>query len=189
WCDDKEIPFVGYTSLVEDGEDQLAELIKDLQNPESKKEDEKLQEPSAKVVFDEIKEQKPKVPKKKKSKYVPLDWIIILDDLSTELKSKSIVSLLKKNRHFRCKILVSTQYLNDLAPESRKQIDYWLIFKAQPREKLEVIYKDADLAVPFETFVKLYEAATAEPFQFLYVDANQGTFRKGFSQEVDLEKI
>src|SRR6185312_7782158 len=111
YCDDHDIPFVGYTSLIEDGEDQLESLIKSLQQPVSKD-----QAPASTSSFDLgpqkliFNEEKPeKAPRKRKSKYVPLDYIIVLDDLSTELQSKSVISLLKKNRHFRCKLIISSQ--------------------------------------------------------------------------------
>src|SRR6185312_4393675 len=45
YCDDHDIPFVGYTSLIEDGEDQLDSLIKSLQQPEQTEKTEKKAEP------------------------------------------------------------------------------------------------------------------------------------------------
>ena len=82
------------------------------------------------MINDEDENEEPKK-KKKKSKYLAPEYMIIFDDLSSELKSRSLLSLMKFNRHFKAKLIISSQYLNDLLPESRKQIDLWLISKAE----------------------------------------------------------
>jgi len=102
------------------------------------------------------------------------------------LKSTSLTSLLKKNRHFLSKVVVSSQYLNDLAPQSRKQIDYFLIFKGQPQAKLDEIYRDADISVDEHTFYKLYKHSTEAKYSFLYIDTNNNTYRRTFNVEYDI---
>ncbi len=62
----------------------------------------------------------------------------VLDDLSTELKSKSLVVLLKKSRHFGS-VFISSQWWHDLDPQSRAQIDYGLIYGGQREDKLEIM--------------------------------------------------
>jgi hypothetical protein len=124
--------------------------------------------------------------KRRASKYEVPEYIFVFDDLSDQLKSKSLTALLKKNRHFKCKIIVSSQYLHDLEPQALKQMDYWLIFAGQPLEKLQKIYKDADVAVDFETFVKVYQNATAKEYCFMYVDVQKDKFRKCFTDEYEL---
>jgi hypothetical protein len=52
------------------------------------------------------------------------------------------LGLLKWNRHYKAKVIISSQWLHDLLPESRKQIDLFLIFKGFPAKKLAEIYKD-----------------------------------------------
>src|SRR3954464_14828496 len=93
----------------------------------------------------------------KKSKYQSPEYIIVFDDLSSELKSGSLFSLFKFNRHFKSKLIISSQWLHDLLPESRKQIDLFLIFKGFPEDKLALIYKDCASSVPFETFYSIYK--------------------------------
>src|SRR6185437_11733738 len=82
-------------------------------------------EGNGKVVEETDKKRK----KERVSKYQAPEYIIIFDDLSSELKSRSLLSLLKFNRHFKSKLIISSQWLHDLLPESRKQIDLFLIFK------------------------------------------------------------
>ncbi len=118
--------------------------------------------------------------KKSKSKYLAPEYMIIFDDLSSELKSRSLLSLLKFNRHFKSKLIISSQWLHDLLPESRKQIDLFMIFKGFPDDKLALIYKDCDSSVPFETFLKIYRKSTKRPHSFMYIDTRSDSFRRNF---------
>lgn len=190
YCKVHNIPFIGHTSLFaeEDGHDILAELINELAIQNAEDEDDSYSEPKSKnpiIICDD--DTDTDEPKKRKSKYRSPEYIFIFDDLSTELKSNSLTSLLKKNRHFHCKTIISSQYLNDLSPQSRKQLDYFLIFKGQPKEKLDEIYRDADISLDKETFYKIYKHATHEKFSFLYIDTNNNEYRRNFNSEYNLQ--
>jgi hypothetical protein len=121
--------------------------------------------------------------KKHKSKYLAPEYMIIFDDLSSELKSRSLLSLLKFNRHFKSKLIISSQWLHDLLPESRKQIDLFLIFKGFPEDKLALIYKDCDSSVPFDVFFKIYKKSTKRPHSFMYIDTRSDEFRRNFDSK------
>ena len=133
------------------------------------------------------KETRKKAARKKATKIYP-KYMFIFDDLSTELKNKNVDFLLKRNRHIQSKVLISTQWLNDLLPSSRRQMDYYILFGGLTPEKLEAVYKDADLHVDYPMFVKVYEAATAEKYSFLYIDVPNASFRKKFNTEISLEE-
>ena len=178
----RDTTFVGYTSLKEDGQDRLEELVKHLEETAEIEEKEESKAPvqlTAKGLrFNDDKDDEGG----KKEKMLSPEYIIVLDDLSTELKSKSLVSLLKKNRHYKTKVIISSQYLHDLDPQARKQIDIWIIFGGQSDEKLKIIYKDSDLSIPFELFYKLYKFATRRPFNFFYIDTTSEDYRIGFNK-------
>jgi hypothetical protein len=180
-CISRGIYFEGYTSLKEDGIDQLDLFVKSEENATDATAPDKAKQ---KLLFDEEEEE---APKQRKSKYLSPEYIIILDDLSSELKSQSLVALLKKNRHLKAKIIVSSQYLNDLLPEARRQIDYHLIFAGMNKQKLETIYKDADIGVPFDKFEEIYKEATKEKYSFLYIDTRTDSFRKGFNYAIEVK--
>jgi hypothetical protein len=185
YLDKKDIDYATYTSLKEDKIDRLQQLVEDLQqeaDPQTEKENNK----NNLLLFDEPESEEEE--KEKDSKYRAPEYMIILDDLSTELKSKSLVSLLKKNRHFKSKIIISSQYWNDLLPESRKQLDYILLFKSMPENKLKEIYRDADLSIDYETFLKLYRYSTKEPYNFFYIDCVNDEYRKNFNMKFNLPK-
>jgi hypothetical protein len=194
-CKANDVSYTAYTSLKgDDGQDLLADLVDTLQteNPEENEEDGEEKEKTKKrenIILcdddtDEEEEEKPR-----KSKYRSPEYVFILDDLSDELKSKSVTTLLKKNRHFKSKIIISSQYLNDLPPESRKQMDYFLVFKGLPPKKLEELYRDSDIPVSFENFTQIYENAVKERFNFMYIDRVNQIIRKNFNKEYNIEGL
>ena len=103
--------------------------------------------------------------------------------MGSDLRSASITQLCKVSRHYRAKLIFSSQYLHDLQNSAIKNIDVCLIFKSFNREKLLVLFEGLDLSCSFDQFVEMYKDATHEPFNFLYVDCREGTFRRNFNQE------
>jgi len=124
--------------------------------------------------------------KEKKELYQAPDYIIVLDDLSTELKSPALVSLLKKSRHNKLQVIISSQYYHDLLPAGRLQLDYILLWKNMNDEKLKIVHGDSNLPIDEETFIKLYHAITDGSYNFMYIDKNQGTIRKNFNELIEL---
>jgi len=177
WAESKGLPFLGYTSLEDDdGSDRLKVLVKELENAEE------VEEKAPNFLDSESESDEEEV----KEKYQSLEYIFVLDDLSDELHTRSLTGFLKKHRHFKAKIIVSSQYLNDLLPAARKQLDYWILFQGHSREKIDDIYKSANLSIPQDEFYEMYKFATEKPFSFLYVDTtsgsskSSGTFRRNF---------
>ena len=187
------VNFIGYTSLKGGDVDHLQDLVDCM---ELKAEEECNMEDEPKTskndlcnkLFDDGEEEEGKPRKKRKTKYLSPEYIIIFDDLSDELKSKSLVTLLKKNRHWLMKIIVSSQHYNDLLPESRKQIDYILIFRNITENKLVEMHRDCNLAMSFEEFKKVYAWATKEKYSFLYVDCINDIYRRNFNTEIEVKE-
>ena len=180
WAVEHGLTFIGHESIKDDdGVDQLELLIKELQ---AKVEDEEA--PKEKSCLDSDDEEEPK---ERKSKYQSPEYVFILDDLSNELQTKTIPRLLKVNRHFKSKTIISTQWWNDLHPMSRKQADYFILFRGHSAKKLEEIYRDANLSIPLEKFWQIYKFATKEPFSFLYVDCASGEFRRNFNELIEFD--
>ena len=190
-----------YTSIFDDGEDQLFNLIDDLKQEAKEDEEKKNAEPEPKKEIDNCdyllsrlknmdlpeEEKEAKETKPRKCKYRAPEYMIIFDDLSSELKSKSLLSLLKFNRHFKSKLIISSQWPHDLLPESRKQIDLFIIFKGFPDAKLEHIHTDCDTRIDFETFSRLYKKATEKDYSFLYIDTRADEFRRNFNKKFILK--
>lgn len=190
YCRKKGIAYIGYDSMKQDDVDVLEVLIKQFQ-AEAKKEqesdDEEIAEhekPDTIVLFESEDEDEPP----KKPKYKAPEYILIFDDISNELKNGTLVKLMKMNRHWKCRIIVSSQAKTDLLPQNISQCDYILVFKGQPLEKLERIYHDADIDIPFNIFDKLYKDATKEQYNFFYIDVKNELFRKNFNKLYQIDK-
>lgn len=187
YCEKKKIEFEGHTSIFEDGNDILNDIVTNLQNEtkDNEKDNKEIKKEKFKSLLlcdsdsDDEDDSKPR-----KSKFKSPEYLFIFDDLSGELKSKSLITLLKKNRHFLSKIIISSQYPLDLDKQSRKQIDNWLVFGSQPKDKLEVIHSEADINISLELFEDIYKSATEEKYSFLYVDTRNDTFRKNFNYQI-----
>jgi len=179
YCEQKDIPFYGYTEIKSKGVDRLQTIINTMQEGDEDEDNSDEDDEPEYLDLCNIDIEK----ETRKSKYITPKYLFIFDDISNELKSKSLVALLKKNRHTKSRIILSSQWLNDLLPESRKQIDYLLLFGGFSIEKLEVIHKDADLSIDLETFIKIYRYATKDRFHFLYIDCVKQEFRKDFNKQ------
>lgn len=134
---------------------------------------------------EEIKIEKIEKKKEEKKKKAP-EYVIVADDLGSQLRNKEITSLLKKNRHYKMKVILSSQYLYDLEPGAIKQLDNILIFRSFDPDKLEKIYQGLDLNIGFDQFLEMYEYATQKPFNFFYIGIN-GDYRMNFNTKLSIE--
>ena len=134
-------------------------------------------------VDDDEKEEKKK---KKESKYLVPKIIFVFDDFSTELKDPSVTKLIKENRHFKSKTIISSQYLLDLDISARKNIDYFLVFKNQ-LDKIKYLYQNAGInSISYEQLEAMYKEAVSKPYSFFYVDTRQEKFRQNFDKQFNV---
>lgn len=193
YLDNKNIFYESYTSIIDDKINNLDEILNELKNgadgKEEEEENEEEQKPKIKGIFEYEDDEIKKTEKKRiyKPKYVAPEAIFVFDDCGSSLLHRSIENLLKTNRHYKCKVILSSQYLNDLKPASRLNLDFVLIFKGMPLEKLQQIHKDIDVSIEFDKFVEMYEKATEQKFNFLYVDTRMEKYRINFNQEIEIE--
>tara|TARA_R110002012_G_scaffold121494_1_gene270974 strand:- start:2618 stop:3469 length:852 start_codon:yes stop_codon:yes gene_type:complete len=129
-----------------------------------------------------IKEKKIAPPKK-----VGAEYVLIFDDLGSEMRNKSITHLSKVLRHYKIRTFYLQQYLTDLEPAARKQLDYALLFRSFNEKKLKNIYESLDIGIEFEDFKKMYDYATKDPYNFLYIDVRNDEFRKNFNRKLILD--
>lgn len=178
---ENKVPIICYTSIHEDN-GVLETTIEELSTqPEFEEED--FVETDSEVPCDLGFSKR----RHKKRRKIYTRYIMVFDDLSDEINSPIINALLKKHRHLKINVILSSQYANDIKPEARQQVDQFLVFKDQPEKKLEDIYKSSGVAVGWDRFLELYFDATKEPFNFLYLDVPKGIFRKNFNEEYILK--
>ena len=123
--------------------------------------------------------------KKKRLKTKAPQYIIVFDDLGQDLRNKSIATFLKKNRHLKAKVIMSSQWLHDVHPQGIRQLDYMIAFKNFTDDKLLHMYRQLDISTPFEDFVRYYKYATSKPYGFLWIDCVKDKFRSGFNERLN----
>ena len=181
-----------FTSIYENGVNEIDELLKELQEQERIKEEQEKEEDNTTdqviAYLDKWNKKDEEKPKKRKPKYLAPEYLIVFDDISAELRSPPVAKLMKEARHYKMRVVASSQYLFDIDKGSRCQIQTWLIFKGQPEEKMKSIYEMAEVHEPFETFYNAYKIATTETknctHPFFYYDCTTGDYRRCFSQRI-----
>eukprot|EP00732_Lithocolla_globosa_P002435 Lithocolla_globosa_v1_NODE_1594_length_2461_cov_29.945968.p1 type:complete len:269 gc:universal NODE_1594_length_2461_cov_29.945968:1165-359(-) len=179
YLEKKKINHQFFQSIKKDGANNLQLLLDQVKMTEDESEEE--DEPEPEVLKFSSKSLSVRIKKKKPKKISP-KYIIIFDDISAELKDPFVSQLLKQNRHYKSKVIISSQWLNDIPPQSRRQIEYYIIFGGMNDDKLMELYKNADLDITFDQFYNLYHDATKQKYNFLYVDTN-GSYRHNFCSQ------
>jgi len=173
-----------FDSIMEGKTNLLDEIVTDLSVGEEVVEKSKPETHVVKLLFG-IPESEKKKYEYKPKKLAP-EHIFVFDDISNELNK--VTSLLKKSRHLKASVYISSQYVMDLQPQALKQLSYFLCFRSMTRDKLEHIHKMLDLSIDIEKFFDIYDYATMDNFNFLYVDMKNQSFRKNFSKELNYEE-
>lgn len=168
-----------------DGKTNILDDIMHEINQGEPKEEEK-EEPVRKCVlkFNES----PSSTKKKeyKPKKTAPKHLFIFDDFpAKELRSASIAKLLKTHRHSFSSVIISSQYMSDLQPQSILQLDIFIGFKAISLEKMQMIHKLLDLSIEFSTFWEIYKHCTFEPYSFMFLDIKNEKFRCQLNKQIE----
>jgi len=127
---------------------------------------------------------KPKEKRKTKSRKLYPEKILILDDLSDQIKDPIIPAVLKVNRHYKMVCLLSTQFPNDIRPSARSQFNQLFTWKGHSPQKVEVLRRMCDTNLDEDEFYELYKEATAEPYGFMYCDIDDGKIYKNFDNVI-----
>lgn len=132
----------------------------------------------------------PEEEKKKeyKPKKIACENLFIFDDIpAVMLRNPSLAKLLKVHRHSKSSVIISSQYLNDLQPQSILQLDYFIAFKSMSEEKMEKIHKLLDLSIDYEKFWEIYKRCTEEPYSFMYLSIRDELFRCRFNKQINYQ--
>jgi hypothetical protein len=116
-------------------------------------------------------------------------YMFIFDDISAELKQKGVAVLLKHLRHYKSKVIISSQYPNDIDRAARVQIDFWCLFKGFEPIKMEEVFPQLDVnGLDFDGFYSIYKGVTRVPHNFLYVNKGENELRQNFNQKINFEQ-
>ena len=114
---------------------------------------------------------------------------MVLDDiLSKDFKktsTNSINTLATRFRHYEMSIMIFTQSFRAVSTMIRSNSQNVMIFRQQSSKELEKIAEEySDLCGDEAQFLRYYNIAHSEPYQFLYIDAqkNPAHFYKSFEE-------
>lgn len=159
----------------------VIEMMSDFREPEEEEEEKPL---VTSKIYEEDYSVEIKT-RKRTPRYQSQKFFLLFDDISQELSANTILpGLMKRNRHLRSKIVIASQYLNDIPPQSRFNLDGLCIGKGVAKHKVLEAYKNLDVSVDAETFWKMYEYATQEKFSFFVVFPALNSFRIGFDTAI-----
>ena len=135
------------------------------------------------VTKEEKKEEKPRIKKE-------IEYLIIFDDMSGSLRNPSVIKLCKNSRHYKCKIILSSQSIVDLSPQTHQQLDYCVLFKNFNEQSLEQVYSKLQPNISFPEFVELYEkvtnSKTGKLNNFLLIDRANESYRVNLCDKIEL---
>lgn len=113
----------------------------------------------------------------------PEHWVIIDDMDQEQLRAKCLDNNLKKCRHYKARILISTQHIIHVTPSALTQLSmvcFWKGFSPNYMAKLHDRLA-MHAVIDFKQFWLLYSMATKEDHSFLTYYLTDGSFRSGFS--------
>jgi hypothetical protein len=159
-----------------------------LEKEEDEKEDEESEDDEPKIInFTENENEISFKIKKRKSKNITPHHMLIFDDISDEMRNnRNLKALMKKNRHYKSKIIISTQHFYDVNPDIRKMFDIWILFRDHEDSILQEVYNACSINISFDKFKELYRDATKDPYNFLFVDKNKCEYRQNFNIEYEV---
>ena len=98
---------------------------------------------------------------------------LVLDDCMYDkavMKSKTIRDLFMNGRHYKCFFIAAVQWLMDLGPDLRTQVDYVVALRENIVSNRERLYKYFFGVFPnYEDFSRVFDACTAN-FECLVID-------------------
>lgn len=172
-------PILKYTSIIEDKVDRLTELLNTM-----KIQDDDDEEPKEKIKYISVDDDDDDDnERKRKPKKIAPEIVFIFDDLGKAMRIESFSTLIKTNRHYLCKTLISSQNVKDIQPDARENIDELILFKGIKKKLLETIYEDFNLKLPLETFLDIYYKATEGKYSFLTINTKEHEYRQNFDSQ------
>lgn len=167
--DEKNIQYEGFTHFIDDDGHNLVEefMSENIDDDDDEPDDTPALYSKSEALAYGMFGLKKRKSRKKKTKP---EYIIVFDDLSRDIRHKSIEKLIKKNRHYRAKIIMSSQAIVDITPGMFVNLEYLIIFKSFSDDTLLNLYKRSHMWIPYEDFLSFYKDAVSEPYGFLLVD-------------------
>jgi hypothetical protein len=195
YLDEKKIVYDAYSAVEEDGVNMIETFMEVNSGfAEHKQENGADKPPEQTRIEHHCKFDSDCNKKKRKKKDDPPEYMIIFDDMSGYLRKPSVLKLIKNSRHFRAKIIISTQSISDVHPHVFGQMDYIALFKNFNEDSLDFLYEKIQPGIPLEEFKKLYHYVVNQKFGdnyncFLLIHLATETFFINLNKQVLLPDI
>jgi hypothetical protein len=112
----------------------------------------------------------------------------VLDDLSSkELRSQAILDVLRRSRHFKVKVYISSQAILAILPASMQQLSVICVWKGMSEHYMKELHTRITCTIPWDDFYALYRSITEMKHQFMTIYTRTGAIRMSFFPE-DLTK-
>lgn len=126
---------------------------------------------------------------------IPPTTMLIIDDMgSTPIYSNGsslgeLINLQMKNRHYKMSVLNLLQAYKMCPRSIRLNSRVMMLFPCKSKKMILEFADTCNGQYTADEFLKLYDYATRDkPYDFLYIDCNEG-FRKNFNKKLDINKI
>ena len=85
-------------------------------------------------------------------------------------------------------LIVNIHKFKALPPTAREQLNILILFPGYSKDKQSDIYDDVHTKnkILKNDFFNIYDFATQEKHNFLYIDIDNGEFRKNFDEEIQI---
>lgn len=182
--DKRGIPHMEFNHFIdEDRNNLIPGLLSSIASEDKEDLEEEEEKPTLQLIRKN--DQPVKKPKKKKKKL--LNYIWVFDDLSKDLRNPSVSKLMKKARHYRSKVILSSQDIKDITPDCHAQLYAVILFSGLSEERLASVYKCIAMDVDKHDFEKLYRDVTSKPYTFLTVLPMKGEFRRNLNERINIK--
>jgi len=109
--------------------------------------------------------------------------LVVLDDCVSYFNNHSVLNNLPQlSRHYKISFIVSTQSYMALPNRLRKNSSEYLIFRIYNEKDLKAI--DEEVGSEYENFMKLYNEATSEKYNFLFLNKREMVAYKNFEEKL-----
>lgn len=196
----RRIETMFHEHFLDDGINHIDELLYGLQQPEEEDEEVENEQEQPQYTYLKIEPDRDHNPndtslvleekkqkKKRKVSYktsVP-EYILVFDDLGSDLRHHSIGQLMKKSRHYKIAVILSSQYFKDIHPMAMRQLSHYLLFSSINEEQLKEIYnKVRPPDTTLDQFKELYHIATKKKFHHLTIYVREHEFRINFNRKL-----
>ena len=129
--------------------------------------------------------------KRNDGEYLP-QLLIVVDDFADShqvSKGRTLTSLFTRGRHLGTSTWVLSQKLRLIGSAIRVNQTFVICFRLRNFQDLQAVIEENSALVPQKTLRELYDLATEQPYQFLYIDLQAKTLQETFYRSFEARLV